>query len=299
MIHNHQGDDTSDEISVNPLFSRFGGDSVPRWRIPDREMMPETAYQIIHDELFLDGNARQNLATFVTTWMEPQATQLYMESFDKNMIDKDEYPQTAAVEERCLHILADLWNAPDVHAAIGTSAIGSSEACMLGGLAFKRRWQNLRRAAGKSTASPNIVFSSAVQVVWEKFANYWEVEPRYVPITKERPYLTAEGMRRSGRRAHDRRRPDPGCHLQRGVRTGARTSPSRSTTSRRAPASTSRSTSMRRRVDSSHRSWTPTSNGTFASRGSIRSARRDTSSASCIRASDGSCGRNANTFPKS
>jgi glutamate decarboxylase len=126
--------------------------------------------------------------------MEPQATQLYMESFDKNMIDKDEYPQTAAIEERCLHILADLWNAPDTHATIGTSAIGSSEACMLGGLAFKRRWQHARRAAGKSIASPNIVFSSAVQVVWEKFANYWEVEPRYVPITREKPYLTPEGM---------------------------------------------------------------------------------------------------------
>ena len=178
MIHEHRGDDTSDEISVNPLFSRLNGDSIPRWRIPEHEMQPETAYQIIHDELFLDGNARQNLATFVTTWMEPQATQLYMESFDKNMIDKDEYPQTAAIEERCLHILANLWNAPDAHATIGTSTIGSSEACMLAGLAFKRRWQNARRAAGRSTESPNIVFSSLVQVVWEKFATYWEVEPR-------------------------------------------------------------------------------------------------------------------------
>jgi len=194
MGHDHSGDAGADEISVNPLFSRRAEESIPRWRIPDDQMMPDTAYQIIHDELFLDGNARQNLATFVTTWMEPQATQLYLESFDKNMIDKDEYPQTAAIEERCLHILADLWNAPDPHATIGTSAIGSSEACMLGGLAFKRRWQNARRAAGKSIESPNIVFSSAVQVVWEKFANYWEVEPRYVPITKAEPYLTAEGM---------------------------------------------------------------------------------------------------------
>ena len=107
--------------------------AIPRWRIPDDEMLPETAYQIIHDELFLDGNARQNLATFVTTWMEPEAKALYIESFDKNMIDKDEYPQTAAIEERCVHILADLWNAPDPHETIGTSAIGSSEACMLGG----------------------------------------------------------------------------------------------------------------------------------------------------------------------
>lgn len=194
MSHEHRGAGASDEISVNPLFARQAESAIPRWRIPDREMLPETAYQIIHDELLLDGNARQNLATFVTTWMEPEATQLYLEAFDKNMVDKDEYPQTAEIEDRCLHILADLWSAPDPHATIGTSAVGSSEACMLAGLVFKRRWQQARRAAGKSTASPNIVFSSAVQVVWEKFANYWEVEPRYVPITKEQPHLTVEGM---------------------------------------------------------------------------------------------------------
>jgi glutamate decarboxylase len=194
MSHEHRGANASDEISVNPMFSRHSENAIPRWRIPDNEMRPDTAYQIIHDEIFLDGNARQNLATFVTTWMEPEATQLYLEAFDKNMIDKDEYPQTAAIEERCLHIVADLWNAPDPHAAFGTSTVGSSEACMLAGLAFKRRWQIQRRAAKQSTEAPNIVFSSAVQVVWEKFANYWEVEPRYVPITKERPYLTPEGL---------------------------------------------------------------------------------------------------------
>jgi glutamate decarboxylase len=194
MTHEHRGAGASEDISVNPLFARRSEHAIPRWRMPDDEMLPATAYQIIRDEVFLDGNARQNLATFVTTWMEPEATQLYMESFDKNMVDKDEYPQTAAIEERCVHILADLWNASDPHETIGTSAIGSSEACMLAGLAFKRRWQNDRRAAGKSTEKPNIVFSSAVQVVWEKFANYWEVEPRYVPVTKEEPYLTPEGM---------------------------------------------------------------------------------------------------------
>jgi glutamate decarboxylase len=191
--HEHEGASASDEIALNPLFARPGEERIPRWRIPDGEMLPETAYQIVHDEVLLDGNARQNLATFVSTWMEPQAARLYSESFDKNMIDKDEYPQTAAIEERCVHILADLWNAPDPHATIGTSAIGSSEACMLGGLALKRRWQRAREAAGEPTDTPNIVFSSAVQVVWEKFANYWEVEPRYVPITKERPFLTPEG----------------------------------------------------------------------------------------------------------
>ena len=110
------------------------------------------------------------------------------------MIDKDEYPQTAAIEERCIHILADLWNSPEPHTTIGTSAIGSSEACMLGGLAFKRRWQQTRKAEKKPTDTPNIVFSSPCRSCWEKFANYWDVEPRYVPITKEQPYLTPEGM---------------------------------------------------------------------------------------------------------
>jgi glutamate decarboxylase len=120
--HEHHGTNVADEISVNPLFAREGEETIPRWRMPDGEMLPDSAYQVIHDELLLDGNARQNLATFVTTWMEPQAAKLYAESFDKNMIDKDEYPQTAAIEERCVHILADLRTSPEPHATIGASA---------------------------------------------------------------------------------------------------------------------------------------------------------------------------------
>lgn len=182
------------EFSINPLFSRRGEDTVPRFKIREQGMLPETAYQIIHDEIALDGNARLNLATFVTTWMEPTAERLYAESVDKNMIDKDEYPQTAAIEERCVRILADLWHAPDPHHTIGVSTTGSSEACMLGGLALKRRWQNEQKKQGKPIDKPNIVFSSAVQVVWEKFANYWDVEPRYVKITPDHPYLDPEGV---------------------------------------------------------------------------------------------------------
>ncbi|HZC27866.1 MAG TPA: glutamate decarboxylase [Actinopolymorphaceae bacterium] len=182
------------EIAVNPLFARAGQERVPRFRLCEHEMLPDTAYQIIHDEVLLDGHSRQNLATFVTTWMEPAAQRLYAESADKNMIDKDEYPLTAAIEERCVHILAALWHAPDPHNTIGVSTIGSSEACMLAGLALKRRWQHARRTAGKSTDRPNIVFSSAVQVVWEKFANYWDVEARYVPIDADHPCLTPDGV---------------------------------------------------------------------------------------------------------
>ncbi|MGE8203019.1 glutamate decarboxylase [Heyndrickxia sp. NPDC080065] len=182
------------EFSRNPLFARIGDESAPRFRVPDQGMLPETAYKKIHDEIALDGNPKLNLATFVTTWMEPTADRLYAESFNKNLINKDEYPHTAVIEERCIRILADLWNSPHPHNTMGTSTIGSSEACMLGGLALKRRWQNERKRQGKPIDRPNIVFSSAVQVVWKKFANYWDVEPRYVNITPDRPVMDPEGV---------------------------------------------------------------------------------------------------------
>lgn len=175
-----------DTLSLNPVFVRPGeATELPKFTIPDGMSLPETAYQIVHDEAMLDGNARLNLATFVSTWMDAEANKLYAETYDKNMIDKDEYPQTAAIEDRCWKIIADLWNAPDVDNAIGTSTIGSSEAAMLGGLALKRHWQARRRAEGKSTEKPNLVLSTAVQVCWEKFLNYFEVEPRWVPVSEE------------------------------------------------------------------------------------------------------------------
>lgn len=166
------------------MFTRPGEATVaPRHTIPPQGTLPATAKQIVEDETILDGNARLNLATFVSTWMDDDAKQVYTASFDKNMIDKDEYPQTAAIEDNCWRMLANLWNAPDAANSIGTSTIGSSEACMLGGLAFKRRWQQARRAAGKDASAPNLVMSAAVQVCWEKFCNYFDVEPRFVPIS--------------------------------------------------------------------------------------------------------------------
>ncbi|MGW1741286.1 glutamate decarboxylase [Nocardia sp. NPDC001965] len=180
-----------DEISVNPVFTREPVE-VPRNRLPARELDSDTAYQIVHDELLLDGNARLNLATFVTTWMEPAAQILMSECFDKNMIDKDEYPRTAELEQRCVRILADLWHAADPDHAVGCSTTGSSEACMLAGLAMKRRWQVRRRAAGQSAERPNLVMGINVQVCWEKFAEYWDVEPRVVPMSGDRFHLTAD-----------------------------------------------------------------------------------------------------------
>ncbi len=174
-----------------PLFL-LEGDRIPRHELPESELPPDVAYQIIHDELMLDGNARLNLATFVGTWMEPQAEKLMAESFDKNMIDKDEYPQTADVEMRCVSMLSRLWHAPDADQATGCSTTGSSEAAMLGGLALKRLWQQRRRAAGKSTDKPNVVMGINVQVCWEKFANYWDVEMRLVPMEGDRLHLSAD-----------------------------------------------------------------------------------------------------------
>ena len=181
--------------ALTPVFGRAGEASVTRHdAFPQHEMLPETAYQIVRDETMLDGNARLNLATFVGTWMDEHADRLYASSYDKNMIDKDEYPRTAAIEDNCWRMLADLWHSPDVANAIGSSTTGSSEACMLGGLALKRNWQNARRAAGKSTEKPNLVMSSAVQVCWEKFCNYWDVEPRFVPITDAHKVLDGHDL---------------------------------------------------------------------------------------------------------
>ncbi len=179
------------QLVTTPLFARPGEEGgAPINRLPVIPQSPDVAYQIIHDMLMLDGNARQNLATFVTTWMDEHADRLFAETFDKNMIDKDEYPMTADIEQRCINIVSDLWNAPG--AATGTSTVGSSEAVMLGGMALKWRWKARRKEAGLPTDNPNIVMGANVQVVWEKFARYWEVEPRYVPLAPGRLHLTAE-----------------------------------------------------------------------------------------------------------
>src|SRR5450755_5048518 len=179
-----------DELDVNPVYVRELSCEIPRYRLPRHGVLPRTALQVVRDELILDGNARLNLATFVTTWMEPQAEQLMADCFSKNMIDKDEYPQTAELERRCVSILAELWHAPSMmpHAddsdpgSTGCSTTGSSEACMLGGMALLWRWRARRDAAGASAARPNLVMGANVQVCWEKFCRYWQVEPRMVPM---------------------------------------------------------------------------------------------------------------------
>jgi glutamate decarboxylase len=191
LAHPSTPANSAEDLAVAPLFT-LEGESIPRHRLPDHEMAPDVAYQIIHDELMLDGNARMNLATFVTTWMEPNAEKLMAECLDKNMIDKDEYPQTAELEMRCVNTLSRLWHAPYADQATGCSTTGSSEAAMLGGLALKRRWQKRRTQAGLSADRPNLVMGINVQVCWEKLANYWDVEMRLVPMDGDRFHLSAE-----------------------------------------------------------------------------------------------------------
>jgi glutamate decarboxylase len=193
-LHTETPTDEAIPVSIHPQFCRPGETrEVPRLDIPEQEMDPDTAFQIVHDELMLDGNARLNLATFVTTWMEPQGALLMAEAADKNMIDKDEYPRTAEVEMRCVNMLSRLWHSPSREQATGCSTTGSSEACMLAGLALKWRWRNRQKAAGKPTDKPNIVMGSNVQICWEKFARYWDVEMRLVPVSAEATYMTPEG----------------------------------------------------------------------------------------------------------
>jgi glutamate decarboxylase len=155
-------------------------------------MSRDVAYQIIHDDLMPDGNARLNLATLVTTLMESQTKRLMAECFDKNMIDKDEYPQTADLEMRCVSILSRLWHAPDADQATGCSTTGSSEAAMLGGLALRRRWQQRLEGEGRQADRPNLVMGINVQVCWERLANFRDVEMRLVRMEGDRFHLSAE-----------------------------------------------------------------------------------------------------------
>ncbi|KAL2317302.1 hypothetical protein Fmac_031178 [Flemingia macrophylla] len=158
------------DVSVHSTFaSRYVRASLPRFKIPEQSIPKDAAYQIINDELMLDGNPRLNLASFVTTWMEPECDKLIMAAINKNYVDMDEYPVTTELQAKS-------------ETAVGVGTVGSSEAIMLAGLAFKRRWQNRRKQEGKPIDSPNIVTGANVQVCWEKFARYFEVELKEVKL---------------------------------------------------------------------------------------------------------------------
>jgi glutamate decarboxylase len=169
--------------------------TLPKYRMPEKDHLPRHAFSLIRDELLLDGNSRQNLATFCSTWVDSEVHQLMDLCVDKNMIDKDEYPQTAEIESRCVHMLADLWNSPDAANTLGCSTTGSSEAAMLGGMAMKWRWRQKMRAQGKSTDKPNLI-TGPVQICWHKFTRYWDVEHREIPMEHGRFLMTPEEVRK-------------------------------------------------------------------------------------------------------
>ena len=189
MLHerNTVRNDLLDEVYA----SSDVGHSLPKYAMPHQEQEPRHAYQLVVDELMLDGNSRQNLATFCQTWLEPEVHDIMNLTIDKNMVDKDEYPQTAELEERCVHMLAELWNSPDAANTLGTSTTGSSEAAMLGGMALLWKWRERQRAAGKPTDRPNLV-TGPVQICWHKFTRYWDIEHREIPMDGDRLIMTPE-----------------------------------------------------------------------------------------------------------
>ena len=175
------------ETSATPIFGSLESDMpLPSLEIGQDPIDPKIAYRLLKDELLNEGNARLNLATFCQTYMEDEAIKIMSETLEKNAIDKSEYPQTAEIENRCVNIISNLWNASSSEKPIGTSTVGSSEACMLGGMAMKFAWRNRAKNLGLDTnkQKPNLVISSGYQVCWEKFCVYWDIELRTVPMDK-------------------------------------------------------------------------------------------------------------------
>jgi glutamate decarboxylase len=176
----------SEEVHAPTYSGRSFTHAVPKYRLPAQGMDAEAAYRLVHDELNLDGNPALNLASFVTSWMEPQADQIAVETLDKNLIDQDEYPQTEAIHQRVVSMVGRLFHAPAGEQPTGTATIGSSEAIMLAMLAHKRAWQRRREQEGEDTQRPNLVIGADVHTCWEKFANYFEVEARIAPMEEGR-----------------------------------------------------------------------------------------------------------------
>lgn len=184
-----KGNESAEDLVTTTYASRYAAVDIPKYRLAEEGVPSNVAYQLIKDEMNLDGNPELNLASFVTTWMEPQADKLMAEALSKNYIDLDEYPQTAELQNRCVRILSQLFHGPEGTTGVGTATVGSSEAIHLAGLALKWRWRARMTAMGLPADKPNIVMSHGVQVVWEKFARYFEVEPRYVPFGRDRYVL--------------------------------------------------------------------------------------------------------------
>ncbi|MGW2788033.1 glutamate decarboxylase [Streptomyces populi] len=170
----------SDAVAL--FGNRFLTVPAPSETFPEEGMTATDAMRLVDVDLAMEGDPQRNLATFVTTWMEPEAQRLIAENLHRNFIDHAEYPISAEIEQRCVRMLADLFHAPGKTAGCRTQ--GSSEAIMLGALSLKWKWRERRQAAGLSTDRPNLIFGGDVHVVWEKFCRYFDVEPRIVPLAE-------------------------------------------------------------------------------------------------------------------
>jgi glutamate decarboxylase len=185
---------TSDPNADAALFgNRFVTEEVPSRELPETGMSPVDAMRLVAEDLALEGDPARNLATFVTTWMEPEAQRIIAANLHRNFIDHAEYPRTAEIEQRCIRMLANLYHAPGE--TTGARTQGSSEAIMLGALSLKWNWRKRREAAGEPTTSPNLVFGGDVHVVWEKFCRYFDVEPRIVPLAPGKYTIGPEDVR--------------------------------------------------------------------------------------------------------
>lgn len=186
--HKAQHDDVLTPAYASRSFTR----PIPKYQLPAEGLPADVAAQLVRDEMNLDGNPAMNLASFVTTWMEPEADRLLALTANKNLIDQDEYPQTDEIHQRVVSMLARLFHAPADAQPMGTATVGSSEAIMLGLLAHKWSWRKRRQAAGKPADRPNVVYGADVHTCWEKFSLYFDVEPRVAPLEPDCHILTAE-----------------------------------------------------------------------------------------------------------
>src|SRR6476619_616243 len=172
--------------------NRFLTQEVPSREFPRAGMTAVDAMRLVAEDLALEGDPGRNLATFVTTWMEPEAQRITADTLHRNFIDHAEYPRNAEIEQRCIRMLADLFHAPGE--TTGARTQGSSEAIMLGALSLKWNWRTRRQAEGRSTDRPNLIFGGDVHVVWEKFCRYFDVEPRIIPLQPDKLTIGPEDV---------------------------------------------------------------------------------------------------------
>lgn len=191
-VHMLSDKNPEEESHQQTYSSRLFREPIPKFALPQKSMPANAAYQLIHDELDLDANPALNLASFVTTWMEPEAQKLIDENLHKNFIDHDEYPQTEKIQTRCVNMLARLFHSPQEACSMGTATVGSSEAIMLALLSHKWAWKKKRETAGLSADRPNLIFGAHAHVCWEKFAKYFDVEMRLVPIEENQTTLRSD-----------------------------------------------------------------------------------------------------------